>query len=66
MSRKYSFVIEKNGNVRVADVVGMGANCQQATEDTEKLLGKVDESSRSMTENYFVEVDPLVLKNSAG
>ena len=64
--KKITFTIAKNGDVQVKDVEGMGMGCQQATQDIEKLLGSVDENTRSHTQNYYVEVDPLVLKNDAG
>ena len=57
------FKIETNGNVKIIDVTGAGASCHEATQDIEKLLGTVDESSRQLTESYYQTVDPLVLKN---
>jgi DNA integrity scanning protein DisA with diadenylate cyclase activity len=66
MSRKISFSIAKNGDVTLKDVCGLGTNCQEATQDIEKLLGNVDENSRSLTQNYFVENDPLKLTQDAG
>ena len=58
-----SLTIDNNGNVKVNDVFGMGMSCQQATADIEKLLGSIDENSRSITASYFQEVDPLLLHN---
>jgi len=63
--KRQTFVIDTHGNVTVKDVCGMGMSCQQATADIEKLLGTVDENSRGLTENYYQEVDPLVLKQEA-
>jgi hypothetical protein len=40
----------------------MGAGCQEATADIEKMLGQVDESSRKSTADAFVKADDLILK----
>ena len=66
MSKKITFTIEKGGNVVVKDAQGYGNGCQQATQDIEKLLGSVDESSRALTDNYYVEAEPEKLKVNVG
>ena len=63
--KRITFNINKKGDVKVVDASGYGHGCQEATQEIEKLLGVVDEQSRGTTENYYQEVDPLVLKNEA-
>ena len=63
--RKITFTISAAGDVKLDDVQGMGTGCQQATQDIEKLLGKVDENSRATTDSSYQDVDPLILHQDA-
>ena len=65
MAKRITFTIDARGNATVKDVCGLGAGCQEATQDIEKLLGTADEGSRAPTESLYDKVDPLVLKNEA-
>ena len=64
MSARITAIIEKNGDVRFLNAIGLGMGCQQATADIEKALGIIDENSRALTDNYYQEVDPLILKQN--
>jgi hypothetical protein len=59
MSKRIVFKINKEGNVTIDKVEGYGADCLDATKMLERALGKVDESSRRMTDEYndSIEVD---------
>lgn len=50
---KIRIKIDKNGNPTILDVCGEGVNCQEATKNFEKALGKAQEDSRSLTESYY-------------
>ena len=52
MSKKIVFKITKDGDVVVDKVEGYGSSCLEATKFIEKALGKADESTRRMTEEY--------------
>ncbi len=49
--------IDKNGNPTILDVCGEGVNCQEATKNFEKALGRAQESSRSHTQSYYEEYE---------
>ncbi len=59
--KRISLTIGKTGDVKVNDVTGMGSGCLEATQDIEKLLGVVDENSRSQTSSMYEKVDDLKL-----
>jgi hypothetical protein len=61
MSKKIVFKITKDGDVVVDKVEGYGSSCLEATKFIEKALGKADESTRRMTEEYE---EPLRVDNS--
>jgi hypothetical protein len=61
-NKRITFQIGTNGNITGTDTCGMGAGCQEATADIEKMLGQVDESSRKSTADAFVKADDLILK----
>jgi GTP cyclohydrolase III len=61
MSKKIVFKISKDGDVLVDKVEGYGSTCLEATKFIEKALGKADESTRRMTEEYD---EPLRVDNS--
>jgi hypothetical protein len=46
--------IDKDGNAEVKEACGFGTGCQAATAGAEKRLGKVNESSRQTTEDYYI------------
>jgi hypothetical protein len=52
MSKQITFVIGKEGDVRIAGVEGYGSGCLDATRLIEERLGGVDNSSRELTEEY--------------
>jgi len=52
MSKKIQFKISKDGNVSLDKLEGYGEGCLDVTKFLEKSLGKADESSRMMTDEY--------------
>lgn len=52
MSKKIIFKISKDGDVLIDKVEGYGSTCLEATKFIEKALGRADESTRRMTEEY--------------
>ena len=52
MSKKIVFNINSEGNVTIAKVEGYGSSCLDATKFIESRLGKADEASRELTEEY--------------
>jgi hypothetical protein len=52
MSKKIVFKITKDGDVVIDKVEGYGSSCLEATKFIERALGKADESTRRMTEEY--------------
>ena len=52
MSKKMVFKINNNGDVSLDKVEGYGSACLEATKMIERALGKSDESSRTLTEEY--------------
>jgi len=52
MSKKLTFKIDKEGNVKIENVEGYGSSCLDATKFIEGALGVADESSRKLTEEY--------------
>ncbi len=64
---KIKIRIDKNGNPTILDVCGHGTNCQEATKNFEKMLGKAAEESRQLTDSYYETYDEEVtLKQDAG
>ena len=57
MSKKIVFSINKEGNVTISKVEGYGSSCLDATKFIEAKLGKADEASREMTEEYEEPID---------
>lgn len=56
MSKKIIFKIGKDGNVSVDKLEGYGSSCLDATKMLERALGKADETTRKMTDEYNSEV----------
>lgn len=54
--REVIIIIDKYGNASIENLVGFGSSCIEATQDIEKLLGKVDEQSRKTTDSYYEQV----------
>jgi hypothetical protein len=52
MSKKLTFKIDREGNVKIENVEGYGSSCLEATKFIEGMLGSADESSRKLTEEY--------------
>jgi hypothetical protein len=52
MSKNVTFVIGKDGEVRIAELEGWGSGCLEATALLEQRLGGVDKASRQMTDEY--------------
>jgi len=52
MSKKIIFQVGKDGNVSITKLEGYGDACLDATKMLERALGKADESSRKMTDEY--------------
>ena len=50
--KSLKFEISNTGKVKVIDSCGWGSGCLEATKDIEAKLGKVDESTRQLTEKY--------------
>jgi len=61
MSKKIVFKISKDGDVLIDKVEGYGSTCLEATKFIEKALGRADESTRRMTEEYE---EPLKTDNA--
>ena len=55
-------MIDKKGNASIINVTGLGMTCMNATAKLEKMLGIVDESSRALTDNFFM-AEPIALEN---
>jgi hypothetical protein len=52
MSKKIVFRVSKEGNVVIDKVEGYGSSCKDATQLLERALGKADEGSRKLTEEF--------------
>jgi hypothetical protein len=52
MSKKIIFHVGKDGNVSITKLEGYGDACLETTKMLERALGKADESSRVMTDEY--------------
>lgn len=52
MSKHIVFKITENGNVLLEEMNGYAASCVEASRALERRLGKADESSRQLTEEY--------------
>jgi hypothetical protein len=52
MSKNITFIIDKDGNVKVDKVEGYGSGCLEATKLIEERLGGAEESTRNLTEEY--------------
>jgi len=52
MSKKIVFQVSKDGNVSISKLEGYGDTCLDTTKMLERALGKADESSRKMTDEY--------------
>ncbi|HMV59247.1 MAG TPA: hypothetical protein PKD38_18795 [Nitrospira sp.] len=53
--KKLKFQINKQGVATLLDAEGYGPTCQKATENIERRLGVVDESSRASTGSLYAE-----------
>lgn len=64
---KIRIKIDPQGNPTILTVCGEGVNCQEATKNFEKALGKAQEDSRSLTEDYYEEhVEEVMLTQEDG
>lgn len=63
MSQQIHIQIDKHGNSRIVDMTGFGTNCQAASREIEKTLGKVVESSRHLTDSFLEELPPSEIQN---
>lgn len=54
---KVRVIINPKGEARIDGVTGAGQHCLEATKNFEALLGAAIESSRSLTEEYYEEVE---------
>jgi hypothetical protein len=61
MSKKIVFKINKDGNVSIDNVEGYGSACLDTTKMLERALGRADESTRRMTDEYE---DPIINETS--
>ncbi len=52
MSKKIVFKIDKQGNVKIESVEGYGDGCLDFTKFIERELGKSDEQSRKLTDEF--------------
>lgn len=50
MSKLIEFAVDTEGNVKIANVEGYGAGCLEATKWLEKVLGRADETTRTLTD----------------
>jgi len=62
---KIRISIDPKGNPKILDVSGLGQNCQEATKNFEKMLGKASEETRQLTDNHF-ELEPERLLQENG
>lgn len=56
MSKKIVFKIGKDGNVSIDKLEGYGSACLDTTKMLERALGKADEDSRRMTDEYNEDI----------
>lgn len=56
MSKKIVFKIGKDGNVSIDKLEGYGSSCLDTTKMLERALGKADEDSRRMTDEYNEDI----------
>ncbi len=62
--KRIKIKISRTGETTILDAEGFGTSCNAATAAMERRLGKIDESSRAMTENYYVAPDEQSLTNT--
>jgi hypothetical protein len=53
MSKSISFIIDTDGDVKIASVEGYGADCLEATKLLERRLGSALEDTRKFTDELF-------------
>ena len=53
---KIKVLIQKDGNIKINDVEGVGAGCVDVVTKLTELLGVGDENSKEYTEHYEEEV----------
>lgn len=58
--KRLKFQISKQGLATLVDAEGYGATCRQATENVERRLGVVDESSRASTGSLYADPEQQV------
>jgi hypothetical protein len=58
--RSMTFLIDTDGNVRIANVEGFGDSCLDATKLLEQRLGQVDASSRKTTDELYASSDHTI------
>lgn len=56
-------ICKKTGNVKILDVIGAGSQCMASTAAFEKALGDVKENTRTLTDNYEAEPEPVVVES---
>lgn len=55
----FKYLIQPDGNVVVQDICGFGKDCTSKMDHIEKILGKVNESTREYTDEYGEQVDDI-------
>lgn len=63
--KRLKFQINRQGQATLVDAEGYGTTCRQATENVEKRLGVVDESSRQATGSLYAEPEQQVALQGA-
>jgi hypothetical protein len=58
--KKIGIKIDNKGNATFTDIVGFGAQCQEATADLERRLGSAVNNSRVLTADYLA---PEIIHN---
>jgi hypothetical protein len=56
MSKKIVFKIGQDGNVSIDKLEGYGSTCLDTTKMLERALGKADENTRRMTDEYNEDI----------
>lgn len=59
------FEIDQAGDVKTVGSTGFGESCTLATRDLEAKLGKADEGSRQMTEDFYNRETTATVENTA-
>lgn len=51
--KKIDIKVDKLGHATIVDILGYGTKCVRISDRIEELLGKGDNSTRVLTEEYF-------------